>query len=138
MQLVKMNEHNATVAEVMSNRINENKRTLITEFSRTAEAKKPKYNDKGNFYVIQSSKTAKTKPCETMMLNLQIKINLPEGIEAGIGLLQTLISRNLTIENFKRFSNKTKDKFIELDLLNRNFHNTITIQKKIKNLDILY
>ena len=125
-----MNEHNATVAEVMSNRINENKRTLITEFSRTVEAKKPKYNDKGNFYVIQSSKTAKTKPCETMMLNLQIKINLPEGIEAGIGLLQTFISRNLTIENFKRFSNKTKDKFIELDLLNRNFHNTITIQKK--------
>ena len=68
------------------------------------------------------------------MLNLQIKINLPEGIEAGIGLLQTLISRNLTIENFKRFSNKTKDKFIELDLLNRNFHNTITIQKKNQEL----
>lgn len=32
--------------------------------------------------------------------------------------------------NFKRFSNKTKDKFISLDLLNRNFYNTVKIIKK--------
>ena len=34
------------------------------------------------------------------------------------------------MKNFKRFSNKTKDKFISLDLLNRNFYNTVKIIKK--------
>ena len=51
------------------------------------------------------------------------------GIEANIGLLPTFAARNLTIENFKRFTNNTKDEFITLDLLNRNFYNTVTIRK---------
>ena len=46
-----------------------------------------------------------------------------------IGLLPIFVTRNLTTENFKRFSNKTKDKFITLDLFNRSFYNTTTIRK---------
>ena len=58
-----------------------------------------------------------------------IKINLPDRIEAGFGILPSIVSSSLTIENFKRITNKTKDKFVKLDLLNRNFHNTIKIKK---------
>ena len=31
--------------------------------------------------------------------------------------------------NFERITNKANDKFVQLDLLNRNFHNTIKIKK---------
>ena len=58
-----------------------------------------------------------------------IKINSPDRIEAGFRLLPSIISSSLTIEKFERITNKTKDKFVELDLLNRNFHNTIKIKK---------
>ena len=51
------------------------------------------------------------------------------GIKASLGLLPTYVARNLTTENFKQFTNNTKDKFITLDLLNRNFYNTVTIRK---------
>ena len=63
------------------------------------------------------------------MLDLQTKINLPDGIEASIGLLPSFVARNLTIENFRPLSNKTKDDFLQLDILNRNFYNTASIKK---------
>ena len=51
------------------------------------------------------------------------------GTEASISLLPTYVARNLTIENFRRFTNNTKDEFITLNLLNINFYNTVTIRK---------
>ena len=51
------------------------------------------------------------------------------GIEASIRLLPTYAAKNLTIEDFKWFTNNTKDEFITLDLLNRNFYNTVTVRK---------
>ena len=84
---------------------------------------------KKNFYLIYSRETVKIRKDEATMLNLQFKVNLPEGIEAGIGLLPTLVSNSLRIENFKRLSNKTKDEFIELDLLNQNYHKSVTMRK---------
>ena len=78
---------------------------------------------------MYSPETAKIKPCEGSLLNLRIKINLPPGIGAGIGLLPAFVTRNLTVENYKRLSNKTKHEFITLDLLNRNFYNTVAIPK---------
>ena len=65
----------------------------------------------------------------TVVLDLQTKINLPDGIEASIGLLPSFVARNLTIENFRPLSNKTKDDFLQLDILNRNFYNTASIKK---------
>ena len=81
------------------------------------------------FYAVYSPETFKIKPCESKLLHLKTKINLPVGIEASIRLLPTYAAKNLTIENFKWFTNNTKDEFITLDLLNRNFYNTVTIRK---------
>ena len=116
-------EHEIIMAEV----INQTKRVLETEISQTAEVKKPEFKD--SFYLIYSPRTVKIRPCQSTKLNLRIKVNLPDRIEAGFGLLPSIISSSLTIENFERITNKTKDKFFELDLLNRNFHNTIKIKK---------
>ena len=63
------------------------------------------------------------------MLNLQLKIKLPDGVPGIIRLLPSLILQSLTTENSKRITSQTKDKLIKLDLLNRNFSNTISIQK---------
>ena len=108
-----------TMARVIADRIKQTKRTLIIEFTRNAQVKKP--DCKNNFYLIYSAETVKIRKGEATTLNLQFKVNLPEGIEAGIGLLPTLVSNSLRIENFKCLLNKTKDEFIELDLLNQNY-----------------
>ena len=108
----------------MSNKI------LKVECSTTADIQKPSnLNHDENLYIIYSPDIVRTRPCVGAILNLKTKLDLPPGIKAGIGLLPTFIVKNLTIKNFKRFSNKTKDKFISLDLLNRNFYNTVTIKK---------
>ena len=105
-------------------------RKIKVEFSTLPEVQKQlKLSTDENFYVVYSPETVKIKPCESKLLHLKTKINLPVGIEASIRLLLTYVARNLTIENFKRFTNNTKDEFITLDLLNRNFYNTVTIRK---------
>ena len=53
------------------------------------------------------------------MLNLRLKVNLPNEIEAMIGLLPSFVSRKLSKENFNWISNKRKDEIIQLDILNR-------------------
>ena len=63
------------------------------------------------------------------MLNLRLKVNLPDEIEAMIGLLPSFVSRKLSIENSNWISNKRKDEIIQLDILNRHFCNTINIRK---------
>ena len=105
-------------------------RRIKVEFSTLREVQKqPKLSTDEHFYIVYSPKTVKIKPCESKLLHLKTKINLPVGIEASIRLLLTYLARNLTIENFKRFTNNTKDEFNTLDLLNRNFYNTVTIRK---------
>ena len=59
------------------------------------------------------------------MLNLRLKVNLPEEIEANAGLLPSFVSRKLSIENSNWISNKRKDEIIQLDILNT----TINIRK---------
>ena len=106
-------------------------RTIKVEFSTLPEVQKqPKLSTDENFHVVYLPETVKMKPCESNLLqHLKTKINVPVGIEASIVLLPTYVARNLTIENFKRFTDNTKDEFITLDLLNRNFYNTVTIRK---------
>ena len=116
------------MAEIISERINQTKRVLEIEISRTAEVKKPEFKD--SFYLIYSTRTVKIRPCDSTKLNLGIKINLPDRIEAGFRLLPSIVSSSWTIENFERITKRTKDKFVELDLSNRNFHNTIKIKKR--------
>ena len=63
------------------------------------------------------------------MLNLRLKVNLPNKIETMIGLLPSFVSRKRSIENSNWISNKRKDDIIQLDILNRHFWNTINIRK---------
>ena len=105
-------------------------KTIKVEFSTLPEVQKQlNFSTDENFYVAYSPETVKIEPCESKLLHLKTKINLLVVIEASIGLLRTYVARNLTIENFKRFTNNTKDEFITLDLLNRNFYNTVTTRK---------
>ena len=63
------------------------------------------------------------------MLNLSLKVNLPDGIEAMIGRLPSFVSRKLSIENSNWISKKRKDEIIQLDILKRCFCNAINIRK---------
>ena len=55
------------------------------------------------------------------MLNLRLKVNFPNEIEAIIGLLPGFLSRKVSIENSSWISNKRKDEIIQLDILERPF-----------------
>ena len=59
------------------------------------------------------------------MLNLRLKINLPNKIDGMIGLLPSFVSKKLSLENSNWIPNKRKDEIIQLDVLNRNFCNKI-------------
>ena len=93
------------------------------------EVKKPKLSDDGSFYIIFSLEKFKLRPQNSAMLNLRLKVNLPDEIEAMIGLLPSFVSRKLSKENFNWISNKRKDEIIQLDILNRHFCNTINKRK---------
>ena len=74
------------------------------------------------------------------MLNLQLKIKLSDGVQGIIRLLSSLILQLLTIENSKRITLQTQYELIKLDLLNRNFNNTVKIKvyQKIVVLILLH
>ena len=99
------------------------------EFLTEPEVKKPKLSNDRSFYIIYSPEKIKLRPRDSAMLNLRLKVNLPNEIEAMIGLLPSFVSRKLSKENFNWISNKRKDEIIQLDILNRHFCNTINIRK---------
>ena len=100
------------------------------EFLTEPEVKKPKLSNDRSFYIIYSPEKIKLRPRDSAMLNLRLKVHLPDKIEAMIGLLPSFVSRKLSIENSNWISNKRKDEIIQLDILNRHFCNTINIGKK--------
>ena len=91
--------------------------------------KPPQLSTNETFYAIYSPMKFKLRPWESIILNLQLKIKLPDGVQGIIGLLPPLTLQSLTIENSKRITSQTKDELIKLDLSNRNFNNTISIKK---------
>ena len=99
------------------------------EFLTEPEVKKPKLSNDRSFYIIYSPEKIKLRPRDSAMLNLRLKVNLPNKIEAMIGLLPSFVSRKRSIENSDWISNKRKDEIIQLDILNRHFCNTINIRK---------
>ena len=111
---------------------------LNIEIMTTSDFQKPaELNEDKNFYILYSPKKFKLRPHDSVMLDLPTKINLPDGIEASIGLLPTFVARNLTIENSRRLSNKTKDDFLQSDISNRNFYNTVSGKKNQEFADII-
>ena len=99
------------------------------EFLTEPEVKKPKLSNDRSFYIIYSPEKIKLRPRDSAILNFRLKVNLPDEIEAMIGLLPSFVSRKLSKENFNWISNKRKDEIIQLDILNRHFCNTINIRK---------
>ena len=92
------------------------------EFSTGLEIQKPpQLSADEKFYIIYSPVKFKLRPCESIMLNLQLKMKLPDGVQAIIGFLPSLILQSLTIANSKRITPQTQDELIKLDLSSRNF-----------------
>ena len=102
---------------------------INVQFSTEPDASKPKLSDNGSVYIIYSPEKIKLRPRDSAMLNLRLKVNLPNKIEAMIGLLPSFVSRKRSIENSDWISNKRKDEIIQLDILNRHFCKTINIRK---------
>ena len=111
------------------------------EFSTVLEIQKaPQLSADEKFYIIYSPVKFKLRRCESIMLNLQLKIKLPDGVQGIIGLLPSLIPQKLTIENCKNVTPETLSKLIKLGLLNKNFNDTIKIKnnQKIARLILLH
>ena len=91
--------------------------------------KVPELSPDGKFYIIYLPSKFKLRPCESIILNLQLKIKLPDGIQGIIGFLPSLTLQKLSIENFKGITLQTKGEHIKLEFLNRNVHDAIKIKK---------
>ena len=103
------------------------------KFSTGLEIQKPPLlSTEETFYIIYSPVKFKLRPCESIMLNLQLKIKLPDAIQGIIGLLPSLILQKLTTENCKHVTPETQSKLLNLDLLNKNFNDTIKIKKNLE------
>ena len=71
---------------------------INVEFLTELEIKKPKLSDDGSFYIIHSPEKNQTQTARCAMLNLRLKVNLPDKIEAMIGLLPSFVSRKLQLK----------------------------------------
>ena len=99
------------------------------EFLTEPEVKKPKLATMEVLTSYTQLKKSKLVHEIVHLVNVRLKVNLPNEIEAMIGLLPSFVSRKLSKENFNWISNKRKDEIIQLDILNRHFCNTINIGK---------
>ena len=99
------------------------------EFITEPDIKRPKISDDGSFYIVCSPEKLKLISRDSTMLNLRLKLNVTEKIEAMVGLFPGFVSRKLSIEKSNWISNKKKDKSIQFDILNKHFYDTIKIKK---------
>ena len=65
------------------------------EFLTEPEVKKTKLSNNGSFYIIYSPEKLKLRPRDSAVLNLRLKVNLPDEIEAMIGLSHSFVSGKL-------------------------------------------
>ena len=86
---------------------------------------KPKWQFRFLYYLFPC--TFKLRPKESILLDLQFKLEIPKHIDWSNGLL-TSNSEKLTIENSEEIS-KGIDDFIVSDILHRDFNNTFSIKK---------
>ena len=110
---------------------------IIIEFLTEPEVKKPKLSDDESFCIIYSPEKIKLRLWDSAMLNLRLKVNLPDKIEAMIGLLLSFVFRKLSTGNLIWILNKRKDEIVQLDILNKHFCNTIN-KRKIQDLAYIF
>ena len=100
------------------------------EISYTLEVQKPPQLSLDKiFYTIYSPGKFKLRPCECTVLDLQLKIKLPDEMEGLIFLPPSITKQTVTLENTRRILAPGVDRIIKHELLNRKFHNTVTIKK---------
>ena len=80
-------------------------------------------------YIIYSPQTFKLRPRDNILLDLKIKVNAPESLQAWINLLPCFKEAGFAVEDHNWAANKLKDETIQLNILNKNFYNTCTIKK---------
>ena len=108
-------------------------RYLNVEFVSHTDTKQPNMTDAVRFYKVYLPEKFKLAPREDIYLDLKFKINAPPGIEPWLNLLPSLKTLGLKLENEDWVSNKTKDKTMQLHILNRSF----TYTRKIKKINVL-
>ena len=79
------------------------------EFLTEPEVKKPKLATMEVLTSYTQLKKSKLVHEIVHLVNVRLKVNLPNEIEAMIGLLPSFVSRKLSIENSNCLSNKRKD-----------------------------
>ena len=103
-------------------------RYLNVEFVSHTDTKQPNMTDAVRFYKVYLPEKFKLAPREDIYLDLKFNINTPPGIEPWLNLLPSLKTLGLKLENEDWVSKKTKDKTMQLHILNRSF--TYTRKKK--------
>ena len=88
-----------TDEEYEEDKTNKKFNAVNIEFITEPDIKRPKLSDKWSFYIIYSPEKLKLRPRDNTVLNLRLKLNLPEKIEAMVGLLLSFVSRKLSVEN---------------------------------------
>ena len=102
----------------------------VIEISHMLEVQKPpQLSLDKTFYTIYSPGKFKLQPCKCTVLDLQLKIKLPDEMEDLIFLPPSITKQTVTLENTRRILVPGDDRIIKLELLNRNFHDTVTIKK---------
>ena len=99
------------------------------KFITEPDIKRPKLSDDGSFYTVYSSEKLKLRPRDSTLLNLRLKLSIPEKIEAMVGLFPSFVSRKISIENSNWISNKRKYETIQLDTVNKHFYDTVETKK---------
>ena len=85
--------------------------------------------DADKFYKVYSPEKFKLPRREDIYFDFKFDINTPPGIEPWLNLLPSLKKIGLKLENEDWVSSKTKDKTIQLYILNRSFTYVIKIKK---------
>ena len=104
-------------------------KNLTVNFNSYVGIKQPDMTTKDSFYKFYSPEKFKLRPREDIYLNLKLDIQTSDTVQPWLNLLPSLKGIGAHIVNEDWTSNKTKDKMIELHILNRNFNYTIDVKK---------
>ena len=94
--------------------------------------KRPELTEDKAFYCIYSPESFMLRPRDNILLDLKIKVNAPEKLQAWINLRPSLKELGFKIEEHNCTANKLKGDTIQLNILNRNFTRTTHVKKDQK------
>lgn len=104
-------------------------KTVEIKIGASEDVKRSVLNKNNSFYIIYSPEKFKLRPRDNILLDLKIKVDVSKSLEAWINLLPCLKESGQAIEDHNWTANKLKDETIQLNILNKNFYNMITIKQ---------